>query len=146
MILPKKIQLVLAPSRHGFEKSGIVEIEPDRILCNDITFPWEYHPHNMSLWVIGSAFGPLGAVWASNESDAIDELIDNNLAAGILLEEGDADEDAPRGGNAGEPYDQTSLWIGRVLFERKADENLIKQIAWLAEARGQGCDKLSDLS
>ncbi len=63
-----------------------VELEDERILCNDIILPFgEFNPHNVRLWVIGNEFGALGAVWASHEQDALDELVDADLGGGLLM-------------------------------------------------------------
>lgn len=118
-----------------------VELENERILCNDVTFPWERHPHNMRLWVIGNEFGALGAVWASNEQDAFDELVDADLGNGLLIDEADADEECARLGNAGEPADLDNAWIQLVRLDPTQDCILI---AKFSEARGACADTLDN--
>lgn len=120
-----------------------VELEDERILCNDIQLPTDgLHPGPVKLWVIGNEYGAMGAVWASCEGDAIDELIDQDLARGILIEEEDADEETARGGNASEPYDTEHLWMAPVSFDPARD---FKTIVRLAEARGACVKNLGDL-
>jgi hypothetical protein len=64
----------------------IIEINGDKILCNDIVLPTETHPHNIRLWFVGNEFGALGAIWASSEQDALDELVDAGLGDGLLID------------------------------------------------------------
>ncbi len=114
-----------------------IELDTDRILCNDITFPWEYNPHRVSLWVVGNEFGVLGAAWG-NEQDALDEIAD----ADLMVCQANDDEHAEHGeececaflGNASEPYDLTNVWMQRV------DVNAMdkRDLCTLAECRGAG--------
>jgi hypothetical protein len=141
-----KITLHLKQRDHPFASCpAIVELEPERIKCNDITLPGDFNPHNTRLWVIGNEYGAMGAVWAQHEQDAIDELIDQDLAGGILIDEERekeliADgEDISRGGNAGEAYESDHLWMAPVVFEAARDLNLLLKFA---EARGAGHDNL----
>lgn len=120
----------------------VVELEQERILCNDISFPWESHPHRMRLWVIGNEYGPLGAVWAGHEQDAFDVLVDAGLGGGLLIEEADADEDSARLGNAGEPANLDNAWIRTVRLDPKQDCLLLVAFA---EARGEAVDTLDDI-
>lgn len=110
------------------------ELEDDHILINDVTFPWEYNPHNTRLWVIGHEYGPVVAVWASNEQDAFDQMLDEGFET-FLVED---PEDDPEGvkyaylGNAGEPCNLDYAWIKEVRLDPAQD---IKLIVALAEAR-----------
>lgn len=119
-----------------------VELSDERILCNDITFPWGYNPHNTRLWLICNEYGALGAVWASCEQDALDTLVDENLGDGLLIDESDADDDSPRLGNAGEPANLDYCHMETVRLVPAHD---CKLICRFAEARGAGADKLSDV-
>lgn len=126
-----------------------VEVEPGRVKCNDVTFPWENHPHNMRLWVIGAEYGPFGAVWASHEQDALDELIDSNLGDALLISEDDqasaTDEEREEWahlGNAGEPCDLTNVWIQTVDLSPTAEN--AKLLCLLSEARGACTDSLDN--
>lgn len=123
-----------------------VELEPERILCNDIVLPFESHPHRVRLWVIGNVYGAVGAVWASCEQDAIDELIDSGLGDCFLVSDEDqqtADEPEREGwahlGNAGEPCDLTDEWIQPVAWDLKRDCELLCRFA---EARGANATTL----
>lgn len=117
-----------------------VELDDERILCNDVVLPGENHCYNMRLWVLGNEYGPMGAVWASNEQDALDELIDADLGNGILIDEADADEDTERAGNAGEPIDTDYLWMAEVSWDVARDYKLLFK---LAEARGANANTAS---
>jgi hypothetical protein len=141
----KKITLHLVGNRVAPARE--VELEAERILCNDVHLPHDRgsNYHNVRLWVLGNQFGAMGAVWASCEQDAIDELIDKDLAGGILIDEKDIDEedeDVSRGGNAGEPYDSQYLWMNEVEFNPERDW---KVLCMFAEARGAAHDNLDQL-
>lgn len=127
----KAFTLYLNHSRVGSPHS--VELAPERILANDVHFAGEFNPHNVRLWVIGNEFGALGAVWAGNEQDALDELVDSDLGGGLLIDEKDATEDSARLGNAGEPADLTYAWMATVNFQPERDLALL---LCFAEARG----------
>ena len=111
---------------------GKCELEGERILCNDIRLPGSTNYQNSVLWVIGNEYGPLGAAWG-NEQDALDALVDGDLAAGILIDEADADEDSPRLGNADEPANLDYCWMVEVEFKAERDLALL-----LAFARAEG--------
>ena len=126
----------------------MVELEPARILCNDITLPFESHPHNMRLWVIGNEYGAIGAVWASHEQDALDELVDAGLGDGLLVSAEDEAgmseaerEDLAHLGNAGESADLEHCWLAPVAWDLARDCALI---ALFAEARGVDACNLDD--
>jgi hypothetical protein len=125
------------------EPSGIGggewEIDATKIACNNITPPDEYGPPGVRLWVIGAEFGAMGAVWADSMQDALDELVDQGLAAGILIDEEDADDDSARFGNYGEPADLSYVWIAPVVLDEEQDAALIEAFA---VAQADGSDKL----
>jgi hypothetical protein len=119
-----------------------IELENDRILCNDVHLPHcRINYHNVRLWVIGNEFGALCAVWASNEQDALDEACDAGLLAGLACEEpeNEDDDEVTRLGNAGEPHDLTYAWLQTVRLDGAQDWELI---ARFAEARGGCADTL----
>ena len=76
--MPKKTTLPL--------KRGTVDVKDEDILCNDVILPGEYNPHHKRLWVIGDVYGVLRALWADNEQDALDELIDRDMGASLLVD------------------------------------------------------------
>jgi hypothetical protein len=125
-----------------------VEVDAEHIICNDVRFPWDFNPHNVRLWCIGNEFGVLGCVWASSEQDAFDELCDNNLSAGLMVDEPESfesdeereewEESICRLGNAGEPHDMDYASIQLVDIKACGIEFMCK----LAEARGAGADNL----
>lgn len=108
-----------------------VSLGLDRITANDVFFPWgRFNPHRVCLWVIGNELGPLGAVWAGCESDALDELVDAGLGDSLLLDDpAEEDDDSHCLGNAGEPADLTHAWMGNVDLEK----SLTPQLAVLFE-------------
>lgn len=125
-----------------------VEVDAEHIICNDVILPWESNYHNVRLWCIGNEFGVLGCVWASNEQDAFDELCDNNLSAGLMVDEPESFEsDAEyekledsicRLGNANELHSLDYAWIQPVDISACGIEFMCK----LAEARGACADNL----
>jgi len=119
-----------------------VGLDLDRIRVNNLgpILPGEYNPHNVRLWVVGNEFGAMGAVWSTGESDALDELVDADLAGGILIDEADAAEDAPRLGNAGEPANLDYVWIEPVRLDWNLDGRLL---AAFVEVRASGGDTLA---
>lgn len=120
-----------------------VELEPYRILCNDVQFPWEHSMRNPGpkLWVIGNEFGAMGAVWADCEQDALDELVNVGLAGGILLDKENQkpDDEATFAGNASEQIETEHLWMSTVVFDKVRDFDLILKFA---EARSAGAENL----
>ena len=141
-----KTKLTLEPINGGpfnCRSSCEVELEDERILCNDVTLPTHrFNPHSVRLWVIGNEYGALCAVWAGNEQDALDEACDAGLLAGLAIDEPDSedeDEDIARLGNAGEPHDLTNCWMQTVRLNGPEDWELI---ARFAEARGACADTL----
>lgn len=123
-----------------------VELEADRIRTDgrdcSITLPHDKGSQCGKLYVVGNEYGALGAVWCRHDGDAIDELVDSDLGAGLLIEEEDADEDTHRAGNAGEPVNLDNAWIRKV--ELRGDRDWIL-IALFAEARGAGYNVLSQV-
>jgi hypothetical protein len=139
----KKIAL---PLKGGKE----IEIDADRILCNDIVLPCDAtYKQKTKLWVIWNEYGPMGAVWADSDQDALDLLVDSDLAQGILVDEDvlkDMDEEAKEElaqlGNAGEYCDLNYAGLESVVFKPERDWKLMCRFA---EARGAQVDRLGDL-
>ena len=136
----RKIELHLTAAGN----SRAVEIEPKRVLANDVTFKGE-HGH-ARLWVILTLYGPAGAVWAGDIEEALNILVDNDLAGAILVDRKDYDklpEDEQEHyaslGNAGEPCDLTDVMVEPVIFNPERDWRLMCKFA---EARGAGHDNL----
>lgn len=118
-----------------------IDLDLDRIRVNNLgpILPGESNPHNVRLFVVSNEFGVLGAVWAEDESSALDELVDADLAGGILIDESDAEEDSPRLGNAGEPANLDYVWLQPVRLDWNLDGRLL---AAFAEVRASGADSL----
>lgn len=113
-----------------------VEMEDDRISIHGSSCSPDY-PGNRTgagnLYLIGNEFGALGVVCADNEPEAIDELVDNDLAGGLLIDECSPEEEEEneysRHGNGGELCDLTHAWIRRVSLDPARDIALIVAIA-----------------
>lgn len=125
---------------------ALAELDAERILCNDIMLPAEidnsarFNPHNIGLYVIGHEHGPIVAVWAGNDQDALDNAVDANMIDCMLVEGEDADnENHARLGNADEPFDLSYAWIARVEWDAARDIQLIVKFARAAES---GADTL----
>lgn len=146
----KTYRIITKPNRL-MPHAQTLDMPPAEILTNDVVFPWEQHPHQMRLWIIGNAYGTLGATWACCEQEAMDMLCDAGLSAGLSADEPDDDatdeereeweENVTRLGNAGEPHDLTYAWMQEV----DLTETPVQTIAALAEARGQNVSNLSEL-
>jgi hypothetical protein len=143
------MKLTLKPVNSGTFNclpSREVELNEEEVLCNNVILPWEFNPHKVTLYVIGHEFGAVGAVWASHEQDALDELIDSGLGKSFLVSEEDQSsatederEDWTHLGNASEPCDLTNAWIQQVRLEPSQDFRLL---CAFAEARGACKDNL----
>lgn len=127
-----------------------VEIEPERILCGNMMLPHDsFNPHNIRMFVIGHEFGPVAAVFAGHDQDALDQMVDGALGDCFLVPKEDVEKatDEEREcwaslGNAGEYANLDNAWIAEVEFKPERDWELI---ARLAEARGAGVDNLDEL-
>jgi hypothetical protein len=127
-------------------KRGSVSVEAKRILCNNVIFKGEYNPHNVRLWVCMNEYGPMGAVWATGIQEALDELVDQDLAHGILVDEKtlkdltpEEEDELAHLGNAGEACDLSNTAVEPVVFDPARDWLLLCKFA---EARGAGHDNL----
>ena len=126
-----------------------IEVDANRILCNDIVLPCDAdYKQKTKLWVIWTEFGPMGAVWAASDQDALDLLVDSDLAQGMLVVEAtlagmddEAKEELARLGNAGEYCDLTYVGLESVAFKPQDWALMCK----FAEARGAQADRLGDL-
>ena len=123
------------------------ELDAEKILCNDVMLPADfdegsrYNPHNIGLYVIGHEFGPICAVWAGNDQDALDNAVDANMLDCLLVEGDDADNEGHAGlGNAGEPFDLSYAWMARVEWDATRDIQLIVKFARAAESGSDTLD------
>ena len=114
-----------------------VELDDDKILCNNVVLPWGFTPHFVRFWVIGNEFGPLCAVWADCEQDALDEAVDGNLLDSLQVDPAEfaqMPEDERDGfahlGNASEPFDLTSVWVQTVRLSPEKDCQLLCALAY----------------
>lgn len=102
------------------------ELGEQDILLNDVTMPGDYNPHKVRLWVIGHEYGPICALWAPNEQEALDEMLDQGYEHFLVADE-DFDEDLDRQGfyahlgNAGKPCDLSYAWIKPIVLEPARD-------------------------
>ena len=127
-----------------------IEVDADRILCNDIVLPSDAsYKQKTKLWVICNEYGPMVAVWADSDQDALDLLVDSDLAQGILVDEDtlksmdeEAKEELAQLGNAGEYCDLSYAGMESVTFKPERDWKLMCKFA---EAQGAQVDRLGDL-
>lgn len=110
------------------------DIKDSDILLNDCILPEEFNPHNVQLWIIGNEYGPIVALWAGHEQDALDILLDSGYEQ-FLVDEPDPEmvEEYAYLGNAGEPCNLNYAWMSPVEFDKVRDYRLL---IVLAEARG----------
>lgn len=114
---------------HDNEGSTYELVESD-ILLNDVTMPGDYNPNNVRLWVIGHEFGPICALWAANEQEALDEMLDQGYEQFLVADE-DLDFTLDEQGfyaylgNAGEPCDLSYAWIKPIVLDEKRDFRLL---------------------
>jgi len=124
-----------------------VDLDPEKILANNVIFEGEYNPHNVRLWLISNEYGPVAATWADCGQDAIDEATDAGLMGAFLLENEDVDEATMEAGeysfigNAGEPADLTNCGIEAIDLSKQS----IKLLLAFAEARGACVETLNDI-
>lgn len=135
----KKIELPLSRNR-------TIPVDAERVLCNDVVFKGESNPHDVRLWLVLSAYGPLGAAWASDVREALDVLVDADLAEAILVDEATLAEMSEEErevlaslGDAGEACDLSHVAVEPVKFDPAQDWLLLCKFA---EARGAGHDDL----
>jgi len=127
-------------------------LDADRILANDVIVPGETNPHKVGLWLIESVYGPLGAVWADNEADALDEAADEELLDALSLSEEDAEE---RTTGIGDDTEEDFARLGNDSSPFDLDNANIRRLAWtdipketqeaLLLAREEGLEDLSEI-
>jgi len=124
-----------------------VELAPECVLCNEVVLPWESR-HRIDLYVIGNEYGPLCALWARHEQDALDEMVDSDLGNSFLVDEDSfkaMSEEERDGlaylGNASEPADLEHCWIHTVNLEDLEP----RLLCMFAECRGAGAKSLDYL-
>jgi len=128
-----KYTLALKQSGGFSQNPRFAELEGDKILANNVLLPREidpdaaYNPYNVRMFVIGHEFGPICAVWASSEQEALDEAVDQNMLDCLMEKDQNPedDEDLTRLGNAGELFDLTHAWIADVEWHPLRDIKLI---------------------
>lgn len=93
---------------------GTIKIENDMIVDIDDWIPeGEYNPHSVRPWAIGDQFGTIAVAFADSGAAAIDAAIDAGKLDGRQIHDHECADDceALHGGNAGEAFDQSYLWI-----------------------------------
>ena len=121
------------------------DLEADKVMTDDVTMRHEHAVGYSQLWIIGNEFGPLCAVWAPHESDALDAAVNADLLDSLLLEESDLDayheSEYTRAGNASEPFASAHLWIKLAPI---GEQTTLTQIRF-AECRGAAVDNMGAL-
>lgn len=126
---------------------ALAELDAEKILCNDVMLPADFdegsrfNPNNIRLYVIGHEHGPIVAVWAGCEQDALDSAVDAGMLDCLLVTDPDdqENENHARLGNADEPFDLSYTWMARVEWDATRDIQLIVKFARAAES---GADTL----
>lgn len=124
-------------------------VSPESIICNDVTLPREFDmdsgcalthdTYDARLWLIGHSHGPVCAIWASCEQDALDAACDANMMECFLVSEDDLKECIDTYevytalGNAGELHNLDDCWIAEVEMLPSRDIQLIVKFARAAE-------------
>lgn len=130
-------------------------VSPESIICNDVMLPSEldeagrFNPHNIRLWLIGHMHGPVCAIFASCEQDALDNACDANMLECFMLSDdetqayyAECDENTgehPEGihytplGNASELHNLDDCWMAEVDFKAERDILLIVKLARASE-------------
>ena len=122
-------------------RGSSTSLPADRIMCNDIVLPTDRYPGKTKLWVVFTSHGPVGAVWADNMEDALDQLIDSDLAGAIIVEDPAINDDhLEHLGYNGIPCDLSDVVVEPVDFGNQRNFELLLK---LAEARGAGHDNLN---
>jgi len=122
-----------------------VDVESDLICPDEAQFPAsidptnQYNPHNVRAFVIGHEFGALCMVFSSNAQDAMDEACNKGFIDRLMSEEQDYDDESLTPlGNAGELFDLSMAWCGKVEWDAARDIGLIVAIV-RAHAAGEDC-------
>ena len=120
---------------------SLVDLDAEKILCNDVMLHAEidagarYNPNNIKLYVIGHEIGPICAVWASHDQDALDNACDANMLECLLSENQDYEDESLTGlGNASELHDLSMVWLASVEFNPARDVQLVVKFARASEA------------
>lgn len=131
---------------------AIGELEGEKIFVNDVNFPREIDAQagsfaSANLYVIGHEQGPICAVWANDEQEALDNAVDFNVMDGMLYDDPIPDDmdyqefTEANGltslGNAGELFYTDNLWMGEVEWKAERD---IKLIVAIVRACAEGKD------
>lgn len=87
-----------------------------------------YWRASQALWIIGSAHGPCGAVWARAEDEAFDELADAGWSGAFKVEPQDARDCHEPLGNYGDPHDLGDAWIDRIVLDPVTDAALLAHV------------------
>lgn len=135
-----KFSLTLAQTGPCAQNPRFAELAPEFIYLNDVILPASidpdgaYNPRGIGLWVIGHEHGPICAVWASGPQEAMDNGVDLYGLECLRAEVQDhGDESLTALGNAGELFDLSYAWLGRVEFDPARDIKLIVSIVRASE-------------
>jgi hypothetical protein len=98
---------------------GTVTIDDSMVVESSDFIPYgEYNPHNVRPWIIGHEHGAFCVVFASDAQTAIDIAIDAGKMDFLRVSDEDyaamseeEQNECLTGGNAGEPFDQSYLWM-----------------------------------
>jgi len=148
-----KVKLPATDKSTDNPSHDFIEMEPSRVLCNDVVLPGERNPNHTRLWLVEAAFSNwptyLGAVWADNEEDALDTLIDEGMGDALLIDDeamlamsDEERESLAYLGNAGEACNLTNVGLIPVKFDKTRDKELLRLFE---KARENGLSDLGEL-
>ena len=120
---------------------------------HDVVLPGERNPNHTRLWIVSAAFSNwptfLGAVWADNEQDALDTLIDAGLGKALWIDDLDLEamdekeqDSLAYLGNEAQACDLDNVGLIPVKFSATRDKELL---GLFKRAREDGLSNLGEL-
>ena len=133
---------------------NVFSVSPEEIICNDVMLPGaldsasRYNPHNVRMFLIGHCHGPVCAIFASHEQEALNAAVDADMRGCFIVSEEDTktyyeacNENGEHSeginymalGNADELHNLDDCWIAEVELKADRDINLIIALARASE-------------
>lgn len=147
--------------------ANVFNVSPEAIICNDVMLPEtldsasRYNPHNVRMFLIGHCHGPVCAIFASHEQDALNAAVDAGMMGCFIVSEevtkayyeacnenGEHSEgiNYTALGNADELHNLDDCWIAEVELKADRDINLIIALARASEGGHDTLDFLRGLA
>ena len=148
-----KARLPVSDKSTDLPAHDFIELEANRVLCNDVVLPGERNPNHTRLWIASAAFSNsptfLGAVWADDEESALDTLIDAGLGKALQIDDLDLEamdekeqDSLAYLGNESQACDLTNVGLTPVKFSAARDKGLLEMFK---SARENGLANLGEL-